>query len=75
MDDEVILYTTHCPRCSALEMMLKKKKVSYTERYINPNNPDEIKIMLDMGLQSAPGLVVCGKVKDFPAAMAWVREQ
>ena len=75
MGDEVIFYTTHCPRCSALEMMLKKKKIVYVEKRINPNNADEIKIMTDLGLQSAPGLVVNGEVKDFPAAMAWVRER
>ena len=75
MGDEVIFYTTHCPRCSALEIMLKKKKITYVEKYVDPNKAEEVQVMLDLGLQGAPGLVVNGEVKSFPEAMAWVREQ
>lgn len=75
MDDKIILYTTHCVRCKGLELMLKKKNINYEERYINPDKPEEVQIMLDMGFKNAPGLVVSGEIKDFASAMAWVREQ
>ena len=64
----VIFFSTHCPKCSALEMLLKKKNIYYIEN----NNVQE---MLDLGLQSAPGLMVDGKVMNFPEAMKWVKEQ
>ena len=65
---EVIFYSTHCPRCKALEMLLNKKQIKYTES-------GDVNEMLAAGLQSAPGLKVNGEVMDFPKAMAWIKEQ
>lgn len=65
MEEVVIFYSTHCPRCAALEMMLKKKNIKYIE-----NN--DVTKMLDLGLKSAPGLQVGDKVLDFAAAMKWI---
>lgn len=66
--EQVIFFSTHCPKCSALEMLLKKKNIEYKEN----NNVQE---MLSLGLQSAPGLMVDGKVMSYPEALKWVREQ
>ena len=30
-DNKVILYTTHCPLCRGVEMLLKQKKIDYAE--------------------------------------------
>ncbi len=65
--ETIVFFSTHCPRCKALEMMLKKKNVNYIEN----NN---VKEMLALGLSSAPALKVGDKVLDFPSAMAWAKE-
>ena len=75
MDDKIILYSTHCSRCKGLELALKKNNIQYEEVYIDPNKPEEVKIMIDMGLQSAPGLVVNGEIKDFNQVMKWIKER
>jgi glutaredoxin-related protein len=67
-DKEVILFSTHCPKCRALEILLKQHKVDYIEN----DNVDE---MLSLGLTSAPGLKVGDNILSFPEAMKWVKEQ
>lgn len=73
--DKIILYSTHCSHCKVVTMMLQKKNIQYEEVYINPDKPEEVQIMLDMGLKSAPGLVVNGKVMNFTEAVNWIKEQ
>ena len=64
----VILYSTHCPKCSVLAAKLKQKGISYIEN----TNVDEMK---SLGLQSAPALMVDGKLMNFSNAVKWVNEQ
>ncbi len=73
--DDIKLYTTHCPICKGLELQLKKKNIKYEEIYINPNNPDEVQVMLDMGLKGAPGLLVNGRIMSAVDAIKWIKEQ
>ena len=75
MDKKIVFYSTHCPHCRAVEIMLKKKNIQYEEIYIDPNKPEEVQVMLDLGLQSAPGLVVNGQVMDYNQALSWIRGQ
>ena len=65
---EVIFFSTHCPRCKMLETVLKQKKIKYKE-----NN--DVEDMLALGLRSAPGLKVGDEVMDFPTALAWAKRQ
>lgn len=65
---DIIFYSTHCPKCRALEMLLKNKKIQYIEE-------NDVDHMISLGLRSAPALMVDGKIMDFPAAMEWVRGQ
>lgn len=69
------LYSTHCGHCQTIALLLKKKNLSYEEVYIDPTKPEEVKIIADMGLRSAPALVVDGKVMDFVTAGNWLRGQ
>ena len=62
---EVILYSTHCPRCTVLEAKLKQKGIEYQEI----NNVDE---MLKLGIQAVPQLKVDGELMDFSEAIKWV---
>ena len=65
MTTNVILFTTHCPRCRALEIMLQKAGIEYTEN-------SDVEYMMSLGLSNAPGLNVDGKIMNFAEAMSWV---
>ena len=65
---KVILYTTHCPKCSVLEKKLAAKNISYTE-------VTDVEIMTKKGFDAVPILEVDGTVMDFKEANTWVNEQ
>ncbi len=61
----VILYSTHCPKCNILEKKLKEKNITYTE--IN-----DVNVMTEKGFITVPMLEVDGTVMDFKAASSWI---
>ena len=65
---EIILYTTHCPRCKVLQSKLDEAHISYT---IN----EDIEEMLAYGLKSAPALRIGDKILNFTEAVKWVGNQ
>lgn len=66
---EIVLYSTHCPRCSVLEKKLKKKQLHYTEI-------TDVNEMTKIGLKSAPALQVDGgKLMNFQEANNWINAQ
>lgn len=65
---EIILYTTHCPRCKVLQSKLDAANISYT---IN----EDIEEMLAYGLKSAPALRIGDKILNFTEAVKWVGNQ
>lgn len=64
----VILYSTHCPKCKVLETKLKQKNINYDE--IN-----DVKIMQDKGFEFAPVLEVNGVAYGFKEAVDWIGGQ
>lgn len=64
----VIFYSTHCPKCKVLEIKLNQKNIQYTEN-------DNVEEMLALGIQSAPCLSVDGKLYHFADAIKWVNTQ
>lgn len=64
----VVLYSTHCPKCKVLETKMKQKKVEYVE-------VDDVDAMLAKGIKSAPYLEVDDTMMDFNEAVKWVNEQ
>ncbi len=62
---QIILYSTHCPKCNVLEKKLKQKNISYEE--IN-----DIEIMKEKGYLTAPVLEVDGTSMDFKTASDWI---
>jgi glutaredoxin-related protein len=68
MEETVILWSTHCPRCKVLETKLKQKSIAYEE-----NN--DVEQMKDKGFLEAPKLEVSGVVMDFKEAVKWIGEQ
>lgn len=63
---EIILYSTHCPRCKVLETKLKQKNLQFTEE-------TDSKVMNSLGIKSAPSLGVDGKIMHFKEAVDWVK--
>lgn len=64
----IILYSTHCPQCKALEMKLNKKKIEYAVC-------DDQEKMKELGFSSAPILDVDGTTYNFANAIKWVNAQ
>ena len=60
--ENVILYTTHCPRCVILANQLKEKNIPYTE-FTDKNK------MLEMGMDIMPVLQIGIKQYGFKEAM------
>ncbi len=67
MQEEVILYTTHCPKCRVVEMKLKQKGVNYEEC-------DDVDKMLNLGLTSAPAIQVGDRILDFVEAVEYINK-
>ena len=66
--NEIVLYSTGCPKCTVLEKKLTDKGVSYA---IN-RDVDE---MINIGIESIPVLKVDGELLNFADAIKWVNEQ
>lgn len=67
MNNEIIFYTIHCPSCKTLQRLLDSKHIEY--RTVTDQNE-----MLKLGMKSAPGLMVNGKLMGFNEARKWVME-
>ena len=65
---KVILYSTHCPKCTVLESKLKTKNITYEEI----NNVD---LMISKGFMSVPMLEVDDTVMNFADAIKWINER
>ena len=65
---KVVLYTTHCPKCSVLEKKLSAKNINYSEI-------TDVEIMTKKGFDAVPILEVDGITMDFKAANTWINEQ
>lgn len=61
----LILYTTHCPKCTILEKKLNAKKVSYSIC-------EDVEKMKALGIQFAPMLAIEGKLLSFSDAVQYV---
>lgn len=68
MNDKVVLYSTHCPKCNVLKTKLDQKGITYEE--IN-----DIEIMQAKGFMQAPMLEVNDKAMNFTKAVEWVNNK
>ena len=68
MEDNIIFYTTGCPKCAILKRKLDAAGVAY-------DSCDDVQEMLALGLKSAPVLSVNGKNLNFGDAVHWANEK
>lgn len=66
--EEIILYTTFCPKCKVLEAKLKQKDITYKEI-------TDMDIMTEKGFMSVPILEVNGVNLNFTQANTWINER
>jgi glutaredoxin len=64
----IVLHSTHCPKCKVLETKLKQKNIDFEEN----NN---VELMVQKGFTTAPVLEVDGIVYGFKEAVEWIKEQ
>lgn len=65
---KVILYTTHCPKCTVLEKKLTSKNILYEE-------VTDVDLMINKGFDAMPVLEVDDTIMDFKTANTWINEQ
>lgn len=65
---KVILYTTHCPKCTVLEKKLTSKNIPYEE-------VTDVDLMINKGFDAMPVLEVDNTIMDFKTANTWINEQ
>lgn len=66
--EEIILYSTGCPKCKVLEAKLKQKDIQYT-------HVTDMDVMTDKGFMSVPVLEVDGVTMDFAKAIEWTNNK
>ena len=64
----IVLHSTHCPKCKVLETKLKQKNIDFEEN----NN---VELMVQKGFTTAPVLEVGDIVYGFKEAVEWIKEQ
>lgn len=64
----VVLYSTHCPKCKVLSSKLNQKNISYEEN-------TDVELMSQKGFTTVPKLEVDGVVYDFKEAVEWIGAQ
>ena len=62
---DIILYSTHCPKCNVLETKMKQKNIQY-------QIVEDIEVMQAKNFMTLPQLEVDGEVKDFKDALNWL---
>ena len=65
--ENIILYSTGCPKCKMLKKRLQEYNIPYTEN----NDVDE---MIKLGITSVPYIQVAGELLDFAASWKWTQE-
>lgn len=62
---EIILYTTHCPKCMVIEKKLQQKNIPF-------NSCEDVSTLVDRGFKQAPILFVDGQYLEFGDAVKWI---
>ena len=68
ISEEVILYSTGCPKCKILESKLQSKGIYYTKN-------TSVEKMENLGFTTVPVLCVGERYLDFGEAVKWVNSQ
>lgn len=65
MDENIILYSTNCPKCRVLEKKLEEKGITH-------EIVSDVDVMIKKGFMTLPMLEVNGDVMNFAEANNWI---
>ena len=65
--NNIIFYTTNCPKCKVLKTKMDAVKLTY-------NTCEDVEEMLSLGIQTAPALQINDSILDFGQAIKWLKE-
>ena len=65
--NNIIFYTTNCPKCKVLKTKMDKVKLSYEVC-------KDVQRMLDLNIQTAPALQINNSILNFGQAIKWLKE-
>lgn len=65
--EEIILYSTNCPKCKVLESKLQSKEIYYTKN-------TSVEEMKQLSFLTVPMLKIGNKILDFNNAIKWVND-
>lgn len=65
--NQIIFYTTHCPKCQVLKAKLDSLNISYFVQ-------EDINVMENMGMMTVPMLQVGNNLLTFSQAVKWLKE-
>ena len=68
---DIVLYSTHCPKCSVLEKKLEQKGINFT---LVDDNAEVVKFAKEHKIMSAPILKVGNAVFTFTDANNWLND-
>jgi len=66
--NNIVLYSTGCPKCEVLKKKLAEKGVQYT---VN----ESVDEMLSLGIEQVPVLKINEELLQFPAAVKWINDK
>lgn len=65
--NDIVVYSTGCPRCVVLEHKLAEKNIKYRK-------VDDVNEMVSLGIMEVPVLSVDGERMSFADAVRWVND-
>jgi glutaredoxin-related protein len=65
-DNNIILYTTHCPKCKVLQLKLEKLNLSF-------EICEDIETMETLGFKTSPMLSINNKIYNFQEAVKFLK--
>ncbi len=72
MENKVVFYTIHCPKCKILQMLMDKKNINFE---VIDNKDTVMLVAAEHNIQSAPFALINGVCYDTKQLQEWIKEQ
>ena len=70
-NSEIVLYSTHCPKCNMIEMIFKNKKIEYT---VEDNKEEVLKVADENNIKEIPFAKINDKMYTCEEIKSWIKE-
>ena len=72
MNNEITLYTIHCPKCKMLQKLMEIKKVNFD---VVDDMKTVTSVAMEYDIKSAPFAIINGELYDAKKLQQWIKEQ